>query len=73
MDLQRSNYADFRVLSVYARPRVCSWRSNPSLNSTLMYVGTIRNLRDGCHSFSDILDLAADHLVYTGEAPSVER
>ncbi len=35
--------------------------------------GTIRNLRDGCYSFSDILDLAAHHLVYTGEARAVER
>ncbi len=34
--------------------------------------GTVRNLRDGCYSFSDILDLAAHHLVYMGEARAVE-
>ncbi len=32
-----------------------------------------RNLWDGCYSLSDILDLAANHLVYTGEAQAVEQ
>lgn len=34
--------------------------------------GTVRDLRRGCYSFADILDLAAHHLVYTGEAAEVE-
>ena len=34
--------------------------------------GGTRNLRDGCFTFSDILDLAAHHLVSTGEAQAVE-
>src|SRR5579871_924619 len=34
--------------------------------------GTIRNMRDGCYTFGDILDLAAHHLVWIGEAGSVE-
>ncbi len=33
--------------------------------------GTFRNLRDGCYSFSDILDLAAHHVVYKGEPRAV--
>ena len=34
--------------------------------------GTVRDLRRGCYSFADILDLAAHHLVWTGEAAEVE-
>ncbi|MDP2999429.1 MAG: hypothetical protein Q8N47_18215 [Bryobacterales bacterium] len=34
--------------------------------------GGTRNLRDGCHTFGNILDLAAYHVVYTGEARAVE-
>lgn len=34
--------------------------------------GTVRDLGRGCYSFAEILDLAAHHLVFTGEAPEVE-
>lgn len=34
--------------------------------------GTVRNLRSGCYTFGDILDLAAHHLVWIGEATTVE-
>jgi len=34
--------------------------------------GTVRDLGRGCYSFADILDLAAHHLVWTGEAAAVE-
>ena len=34
--------------------------------------GTIRNLRAGCYTFGEILDLAAHHLVWTGEAQALE-
>ena len=34
--------------------------------------GGARNLRDGCYTFSHILDLAGQHVVYTGEAQAVE-
>jgi len=34
--------------------------------------GTVRNVRDGCFSLADILDLAAHHLVWIGEARAVE-
>jgi hypothetical protein len=34
--------------------------------------GGTRNLQDGCYTFGDIVDLAAHHLVSTGEARAVE-
>ena len=34
--------------------------------------GGPRNLRDGCYTFGEVLDLPAHHLVYTGEARAVE-
>lgn len=35
--------------------------------------GRVRDLRRGRYSFADILDLAAHHLVYTGEAADAEE
>ena len=34
--------------------------------------GTVRDMRDGCYSFGEVLDLAAHQLVWTGEASAVE-
>ncbi len=34
--------------------------------------GKILSMQDGCYSFSEILDLAAHHLVWTGETQAVE-
>jgi hypothetical protein len=59
-------------LSIRARPARHGDDYIPSGCIPDVIRGGVRNLSSGCYTFGEILDLAAHHIVWTGEAQAVE-